>query len=153
MFLSFSLMNSKRWTRFFFWEYFSWWLENDLYLPHFTRSNKTGSLCLMPSAESVQDWPQNQPHKHVVTVAEETHTSFGGNITPQRISSWDLNPGPPCCEAQYVHVTLPVCVVLNLSSTSVHLSILNRLFNEMFHQPAHRLLHLSQLFADVWFLL
>lgn len=80
-----------------------------------------------------------------MTVAEETHTSFGGNITPQRISSWDLNPGPPCCEAQYVHVTLPVCVVLNLSSTSVHLSILNRLFNEMFHQPAHRLLHLSAL--------
>lgn len=80
-----------------------------------------------------------------MTVAEETHTSFGGNITPQRISSWDLNPGPSCCQAQYVHVTLPVCVVLNLSSTSVHLSILNRLFNEMFHQPAHRLLHLSAL--------
>lgn len=80
-----------------------------------------------------------------MTVAEETHTSFGGNITPQRISSWDLNPGPPCCEAQYVHVTLPVRVVLNLSSTSDYLSILNLLFNEMFHQPAHRLLHLSAL--------
>lgn len=37
-----------------------------------------------------------------MTVAEEIHTSFGGNITPQRISSWDLNPGPSCFEAQYV---------------------------------------------------
>ena len=96
----------------------------------------------MPSAESVQDWPQDQPHKHVVALAEETNMSSGGNITPQRISSWDLNPGSSCLFCGR-HVTLPLSAVLNLSYTFVHLSILNRLFNKMCHQPDFS--HLSAL--------